>query len=1044
MSEGYLEPVVVRVVGDIRDLIAKIKEAQALLDDFSKTVSTAHLSADYKMVTEAIAAADAELKGFAKQVFDAHLGATTGPLQSTIAAADTELKQWGSKVTNTQLGANSAVLQKDLLKINAELAKWGSKVTKTQLSADQTLLLGQLAKASTELSALAKKVTKLPVTADTKAALASAALAQQAINRMQADITVGANVAGAAAKVAALDAAIKAMNEAASGGGGAAATRSLGGLLTALGLGGLFGLAQAGSLAGLAGLGPERVLTTLAGLAGFIGAASAGAALIATAVVGVAGVGMATDMAGLGQAASDIKGLYADQTALNTAIGLYGPKSAQAAAAQKQYNYDLSQMPAVARKSIQGAVAAIEGFKVKFDLATGPAENIGAQIITQFVKAVDPLLPEIGKAALANMKIIQKALQPFFTWLDSVKPGGGIAVLTKIEDVFTRNLPNSMKALTAGFEDLANVIAYLAPMTGKITADLAKFFTSIGTPTPPPMPTMHPGESMKAYANAMKVWQTQVANSQYGLSNSAMSHINKWIADWHVLVTFVKAVIDAALAIDKASAGTGKSIFTTLTGMLDSFTKWANSKTGHAELNTLMTAHKNQLDAILKLLGSLIGAFGQLELAISPTVVNVITDVVKAFTALLHSKIPVGFGIKLGEFVATAGGIALLATRIGLLRNSLKLIFEVLTGKVTTLGGAWSILTGKGSANTQFSASVKVFAEAVAKFSGTSAASGAEGAAAGGGSSKSLIGFLRGAVLTVSIIGASIAAIAGLLGAAMNLSLKQMMSSLFNVQSWKNFFKGFNLGGPGDGNVKPLPKTPSPSSYTNVLTAVPTVPAGFKGSANQYLKDWMVGLADVRAGRAIPAALDKLLGPQGASELAAMSKLKGQALGNALIAGYSDTLEAPGSTDQTRRWANNTIKALYKQFGISSPSKVMMGIAAMNMQGYALGITSNAGLVQAAMMSVVDKTLKSLTAELPRFKSAGAGLTASLLAGAGSVPAFHGAGAGGGNIEITSHITFQLTGMPDMTHGSTFSRQLKSALDEHDRKLVQAIRAGRS
>jgi hypothetical protein len=661
-------------------------------------------------------------------------------------------------------------------------------------------------------------------------------------------------------------------------------------------------------------------------------------------------------------------------------------------------------------------------------------------MIAQIVPAAEKLLPEIGAAATRNMKIIQKALQPFLTWLDSSKPGGGLTVLTEIENTFSQHLPNAMKALTGALEALFKVTAKLGPQTGKITNWLANFFTAINTPTPPPKPTLHPGESLKAYANAMKVWETEVANDQYGLSSSATSHINKWIADWHVLTAFVKAIIDAAEAISKASAGTGKSIFTTLTSMLDSFTKWADSKTGHAELSTLMTAHKQQLDAILKLLGSLIGAFGQLELAISPTVVNVITAVVKAFTALLHSKIPVGFGLKLGEVAATAGGIALLATRIGLLKNSLKLIFEVLTGKVTSLGGAWSILTGKGGANTQFSASVKLFSEAVAEFSGTSAASDAEG-----GSSKGLIGFLRGAVLTVSIIGTSIAAIVALLGASMNLSLKQMMSSLFNVQSWKNFFKGFDLGLPGNGNAKPLPKTSTSGSYTNILTTVPSVPAGFKGSANQYLKDWMEGLADVRLGRAVPAALDKLLGPQGASELAAMGKLHGQALGNALIAGYSETLEAPGSTNQTRTWATNTLKVLYKQFGIHSPSTVMMGIAAMNMQGYALGITNNVGLVQAAMMSVVDKTLKSLTAEVPRFKSAGASLAGAFTAGAGHVAPYRTSGTGGGgNIEIHSNITFQITGVPDMTHGSTFSRQLNSALNEHDRKLVQAIRSARS
>jgi hypothetical protein len=115
------------------------------------------------------------------------------------------------------------------------------------------------------------------------------------------------------------------------------------------------------------------------------------------------------------------------------------------------------------------------------------------------------------------------------------------------------------------------------------------------------------------------------------------------------------------------------------------------------------------------------------------------------------------------------------------------------------------------------------------------------------------------------------------------------------------------------------------------------------------------------------------------------------------------------------------------------------------MQGFALGITSSAGLVQAAMASVVNKTLTSLIADAPRFHSAGATLAHNFASGISSVAPYRTAGTGGGNnIEITTHNTFQITGMPDMTHGSTFSRDLKRALDEHDRKLVQAIRAGRS
>ena len=204
--------------------------------------------------------------------------------------------------------------------------------------------------------------------------------------------------------------------------------------------------------------------------------------------------------------------------------------------------------------------------------------------------------------------------------------------------------------------------------------------------------------------------------------------------------------------------------------------------------------------------------------------------------------------------------------------------------------------------------------------------------------------------------------------------------------------------------------------------------------------DKALGLTGLNVGSLSPTLLTDLLQAALGGGAPGKGGAAAQKIGEEIIAGLTAGLKGKPET----KTFENLIADVRSLFGVKSPSKMFKDIGMMNMQGLANGITTNAGLVQAAMASVVDKTLASLTADVPRFKSAGAGLTASLLAGAGSVPAFHGAGAGGGNIEITSHITFQLTGMPDMTHGSTFSRQLKSALDEHDRKLVQAIRSGRS
>src|ERR1700677_1402535 len=1138
MSEAYLEPVIVRVVGDIKDLLAKIKEAQSLLEDFSKTVSTAHLSADYKLVTKAVTEADAELKGFAKQDFDALLGATSGPLQGALTAADTELAKWGSKVTKTQLGANSAVLQKDLLKINAELAKWGSKVTKTQLSADQKLLLAQLAKTQTELSALAKKVTALPVTANTKAALASATAAQQGIDRMKGDIKVGTdiNTAGALAKIAILDTAIKGLNDALGGGGGGGA-KSTASLLTALGLGGMFGLAHAGSAAGLAGFGPERLITTILGILGFTGAAAAGGSLLGLAALTTSGVGLGTDTAGIGQAVGDITQLYQATNNLNQMVAEYGPNSSEAAAAQKEYNNTLAGMPAVARGALKAATSAVESWTPVFDKYTGPAEKIAAEMIAQFVPVAEKLLPEIGSAATKNMRIIQKALQPFLTWLDSSKPGGGLTVLTEIENTFSQHLPNAMKALTGALQALFEVTAKLDPQTGKITNWLANFFTSITTPTPPPKPTWHPGESMKAYANAMKVWETEVANDQYGLSNKASSQIDKWVADWHVLVDFFKALFKAAAAISAASAGTGESIFTTLTSMLNNFTKWARSKTGFAELNTLMTAHKKQLDAILELLGSLIGAFGKLELTISPTIVNGATAVIKALDALFPSKLTIatGFtdfiktltnlathppnlsdvtklfgslvsfltdipskikGLTVGEMTASLGGIALLASRIPILKHSIQAILGIFTGKVTSLKDFWNALTGKGSglsaSATQLSASAKALTEAAAALKESAGTHVPSGPGGGGDATttaeqdaekgwfaawlgKTTLGRvvltvaqadITAAATRMAVSALSIAAPAayfyGLVklseyvgsGPRPSLTGKANKASEAQLVDYLNMIaEGIWTGVAADkagwqeltaGEKTLVNKAVALEGDINILLASSRALLAGKASpdssAQRDKAEAALGLTGINLKDISTKLLEALIAGTFGDVVGGKGSAQAKSIGEQIIAGLTKGLQGKPETTAFK----NLIKEINSIFGISSPSKVFIAMGMANMQGLAKGTTDSASLVMAAYASVVNKTLASLTADIPRFRATGSALTQSLFAGAGSLPAFHGAGAGGGNIEITSHITFQITGMPDMTHGSTFSRQLKSALDEHDRKLMQAIRAGRS
>jgi len=69
------------------------------------------------------------------------------------------------------------------------------------------------------------------------------------------------------------------------------------------------------------------------GLLGSAAGAGLGGLALGGTALGVAGVGMGTDMAGIGQAIGDAKKYTADMNALNQAIAVYGQGSTEAALA---------------------------------------------------------------------------------------------------------------------------------------------------------------------------------------------------------------------------------------------------------------------------------------------------------------------------------------------------------------------------------------------------------------------------------------------------------------------------------------------------------------------------------------------------------------------------------------------------------------------------------------------------------------------------------------------------------------------------------------
>ena len=79
---------------------------------------------------------------------------------------------------------------------------------------------------------------------------------------------------------------------------------------------------------------------------------------------------------------------------------------------------------------------------------------------------LEPFLGPIGQSAAQNMKIIQQALQPFFQWLDSVKPGGGLQIFQELEAIFTSHLSGATTAGIQAIELFFKTVGQLDPNSG--------------------------------------------------------------------------------------------------------------------------------------------------------------------------------------------------------------------------------------------------------------------------------------------------------------------------------------------------------------------------------------------------------------------------------------------------------------------------------------------------------------------------------------------------------------------------------------------------
>ena len=198
------------------------------------------------------------------------------------------------------------------------------------------------------------------------------------------------------------------------------------------------------------------------------------------------------------------------------------------------------------------------------------------------------------------MTIIQASLQPLLTWIQ----GPGLATFRQLEQTFQNQLPTAMDAFSQGVELLIRTLGFLAPYTGRLIGDLDK-------------------------------WLTDLNGADFGKFTGGLNTAIGIFRDWEGLV---KAVGTAIYELFSHDAGTGTSLVVTLTDMVNHFNAWAKTVAGGDQLHALLESHKNELLAIIGVMGHVIASWGQLELAARPVLMDIVTMLADVFNFL--EKIP--------------------------------------------------------------------------------------------------------------------------------------------------------------------------------------------------------------------------------------------------------------------------------------------------------------------------------------------------------------------------------------------------------------------
>ncbi|MEM0142423.1 MAG: hypothetical protein QXL94_00515 [Candidatus Parvarchaeum sp.] len=587
-------PIVVQITASIAPLLAKLKEAQTAIKTFAdQEFPTPQLDLDISKFTEKLLIAEEMLEEFKKNADEVSLHLNIDQPLAAITGLQTFMAKHPLR-GNVSISTAAAMAKLRLLSNKA-------------LAVNELLTPKEEAASAAAASEVEAEVAAAAAAADAKPPSKLATLANSLFGFLGAKAAQGNKLSLLSVL-----------------GGG----QNRGGLLGMMGLG---NLPAFGSLGSLIGLGPEHVIGTALGVGGSAIGAMAGGALLAGGVGSTMAVGMGTDMAGLGQAAGDIKSVYQAltqvqnaQQAYNYALKQYGPTSAAATSAlaslqsaQENYNNVLSNVPAVARKAVVAAAQTATQFHALFDKLTGAAESVGAGIINTFMKTGEAFLPTIGKYALTNMKIIAQGMKPGIAWAKSTQTGnfslpgqkgqtnigiGGLGIFQNLESIFTKHLPEAIKLATRLLRLFTFAMDVAAQYGGKLLAILNNF-----------------------------IGKTFFGPNQHKELQKVATVIGHLIELFFAWMNLIKAVIHTIYDLVAPSVGLGKDIVEAVTNIINQIGLWARKN--RELLHSFYSAHAAE---VVKGFGSILEGVVKIALAGLKIFMRFSVPLTKGFAVLLE------------------------------------------------------------------------------------------------------------------------------------------------------------------------------------------------------------------------------------------------------------------------------------------------------------------------------------------------------------------------------------------------------------------------